>query len=247
MTTSTLPEGWYTDTAEGTAHHAYELIGNAVRPVCSTLETDGSDIRATQIGDRICDACIAELRDGGADVVIPAPLGLCLGCHLLQHIVDPGLIATHHRPPDTGICSGSSIRPAGYDGRDAVRSRALAERTDLRTEIWDVRRTVIEAVERDVPFHRITESFTMIMKMEAQLPFWDHLIRSGDYLEVAGIALRIFAGRAHAANVDDHLGHAVQMGGARRWLYETCGEIQKAARKDGGAAIALLDAVLAAV
>jgi len=246
MTATALPEGWYTTTADGMAHHAYELIGTAVRPVCTDDETDSTGIRPTDVGDRVCDACLDDLRAADAAILLPAPLGRCLGCGLLQHVTDPGLVATHDQAPGAEVCTGSGIRPAGYDGRDGGRAHALTQFTDLRTRKQDSRSAFIEGIESDVDFSRMTGSFTAIMRMEAELPFWAGLINSGDYLEVAGTALRILTGRTHPKNGDEHIDRAVRISAGRQWLKANRVEIDRVIREDEEAAAVLLEAVLPA-
>jgi len=246
MIATTLPEGWYTTTADGTAHHAYELIGAAVRPACAGDETDSSGIRETDIGDRICDACLEALRIGGATIALPRDLGRCLGCGLLQHVVDPARIATHHRIPSDEVCTGSNVRPAGFDGRDTARRHALTQHTELRVEIEDFRRAVAEAIDCGFRFNRMTDQFTAIMQMEGQLPFWEALVGSGDYLAVAGTAMHILTGGTYPKNGDEHLDRAVQVSAARRWLKANRVEIDRVIREDEEAAAVLLEAVLPA-
>jgi hypothetical protein len=244
MTTATLPEGWYTDTADGKAHHAEELIGAAVRPVCRTRETQSGDIRDAEAGDKVCDACVTELHDGIADITFPTPLGQCLGCQRLQQVIDPGLVATHDvAGSSTERCMGSGRRPASHDGRDAVRLKALATLVARQDEIDGLRHTLADAIlTRGLPLRTLTDTVTLIVHREAEQEFWDELIGSGDYLTVAGYVLRILSRRMLATSNGDTPAD-LWMIGARGWLTENRLHIQRLAQ-DNEAAAALINAVL---
>jgi hypothetical protein len=243
MATSDLPEGWYTDTTDGEAHHAFELIGSAVRPVCRKHETLSQDIRAPEVGDKICNACLTELFEGGAPITFPSRLGQCLGCQHLQMVVDPGLIAPHDvAGSTTQHCMGSWLRPARHDGRDKVRSEAVAKRVARQDEINDLRHALSSAIDRGIALRALTETITLIVHREAEEEFWHDLIYGGDYLRTAGYALRIIA-QHHDGSDNRNAQNELRRIGARGWLSENRLHVQHAA-KDSPNAAGLVDAVL---
>lgn len=240
-----LPEGWYVQGVQSTAHHAESLSGTDVRPVCSMAWTPASTTRPVRPGDSLCRSCVAELVEAAVDLNLP--LLCCLGCQRLYPPNDRGVVSEHTIRKDghSVVCPGSGILCARHDGNDTVRRAGLDGRTAVVAAMIDEREKFIAALrEWSTPSSAIEFYAERLVRREGALALWDELILGGDYLAVVERGVVAASRRYNGTSRIDEATTLARAQGARDWLQEVNGTVQSLLEAESGPAAQRLAAIL---
>lgn len=232
MTTTQLPEGWYTILGQTTAHHAADLIGAAVRPACSMIETPGDQTRPPKAYDTACRNCIRDLVDHAVDLNLPAELVQCLGCGRLHPHNGRQALIEHTGPADcasaratdTGEdeeprCFGSEMPAAQHDGRDPVRREAIFGLDRVRDRLRTQRFHLSQSIERGWSLADALRNWGHdLVRFEALHQLWDVTLDAGDYLTGAYVAVSFLVPDADDGPMLPSYAPAARIAAAREWI-----------------------------